>query len=95
MSARGDSKSGARLDGRPGLDGSLSLWDGVSGAVTVEMGNEDAVRATVGRAIEVLGLAGSVLSPVDNITVDGPPTWHNVGVLIDEGQRRREIPARD
>jgi hypothetical protein len=66
----------------------VSFWGGVSGAVTVEMGSEDEVRAAVQRAIEALGPAGFILSPVDNITIDSPQTWHNVDVFIDEWQRR-------
>jgi hypothetical protein len=66
----------------------LSLWGGVSGAVTVEMGSEDEVRAAVRRAIETLGPRGLILSPVDNLTVDAPRTWHNVGALIDEWRRQ-------
>jgi hypothetical protein len=67
----------------------LSFWGGVSGAVTVEMGTEDEVRAAVQQAIATLGPAGFILSPVDNITVDSPQTWRNVDVFIDEWQRRR------
>jgi len=73
----------------------LCFWGGVSGAVTVEMGSEEEVRAAVQKAIETLGPTGFILSPVDNITIDAPQTWHNVDVFIDEWQRRREIPIRD
>jgi len=69
--------------------GRLSLWGGVSGAVTVEMGTEGEVRAAVRRAIETLGPSGLILSPVDNLTVDAPRTWRNVEVLIDEWRQRR------
>jgi uroporphyrinogen-III decarboxylase len=62
----------------------VCLWGGVSGAVTVEMGNEAQVRAAVRQAVETLGPSGFILSPVDNITVDAPRTWHNIDVLIDE-----------
>ena len=60
------------------------LWGGVSGAVTVEMGTEEEVRAAVREAIETLGPAGFILSPIDNITVDAPRTWHNIEILTDE-----------
>jgi hypothetical protein len=73
--------------------GRLCLWGGISGAVTVEMGTEQDVRSAVRRAIDVLGPRGLILSPVDNLTVDAPRTWHNVDVLIDEWQQRR-TPAR-
>jgi uroporphyrinogen-III decarboxylase len=71
--------------------GKLSFWGGVSGAVTVEMGSEDEVRAAVGRAIETLGPTGFILSPVDNITVDEPRTWNNIDVLVDEWRKRRQV----
>ena len=68
------------------LGGQVCLWGGVSGAVTVEMGSEEEVRAAVRQAVETLGPTGFILSPVDNITVDTPRTWDNVRVLIDEWQ---------
>ncbi len=69
--------------------GRLCLWGGVSGAMTVEMGTEEEVRAAVRRAIKALGPRGLILSPVDNLTVDAPRTWRNVDVLIDEWRQRR------
>jgi len=71
------------------LGGRVCLWGGVSGAVTVEMGGEEEVRGAVRQAIQSLGPDGFILSPVDNITVDAPLTWHNIDVLIDEWRRRR------
>lgn len=62
----------------------MCLWGGVSGAVTVEMGTEEEVRLAVRQAVETLGPAGFVLSPVDNITVDAPRTWHNIDVFMEE-----------
>lgn len=67
----------------------LSFWGGVSGAVTVELGSEEEIRAAVQRAIATLGSAGFVLSPVDNITIDAPQTWRNIDVFLDEWRRRR------
>ena len=67
----------------------LALWGGVSGAVTVEMGNEDEIRAAVAHAIETLGPNGFILSPVDNITVDAPQTWRNIDAFLDEWRQRR------
>ncbi len=67
----------------------LALWGGVSGAVTVEMGSEEEVRAAVARAIETLGPNGFILSPVDNITVDSPQTWRNIDAFIGEWRQRR------
>ena len=69
--------------------GRICLWGGVSGAVTVEMGEEEEVRAAVRQAIEALGPRGFILSPVDNITVNAPRTWRNLEVFIDEWRRRR------
>lgn len=65
----------------------VCLWGGVSGAVTVEMGTEEEVRAAVRQAIGTLGPGGCILSPVDNITVEAPKTWQNIAILIDEWQR--------
>jgi uroporphyrinogen-III decarboxylase len=69
---------------RQKLGGKVCLWGGVSGAVTVEMGTEEQVRAAVRHAARTLGPAGFILSPVDNITVDAPKTWQNIDVFIDE-----------
>jgi hypothetical protein len=65
----------------------VCLWGGVSGAVTVEMGTETGVRAAVRRAIETLGPHGFVLSPIDNITVDEPLTWHNLDIFMNEWRK--------
>ena len=67
----------------------ICLWGGVSGAVTVEMGEEEEVRVAVRQAMETLGPAGFILSPVDNLTVDAPQTWRNLEVFIDEWRHRR------
>jgi uroporphyrinogen-III decarboxylase len=72
---------------RQKLGGKVCLWGGVSGAVTIEMGSEQEVRAAVRHAIQTLGPDGLILSPVDNITVDAPQTWRNIDVLIDEWQK--------
>ena len=65
----------------------ICLWGGVSGAITVELGTEIEVRAAVRKAIKALGPEGLVLSPVDNITVDTPQTWHNIEAFIDEWRK--------
>jgi uroporphyrinogen-III decarboxylase len=77
--------------------GRICLWGGVSGALTVERGEEQEIRAAVRQAIATLGPEGFVLSPVDNITVDAPQTWHNLAVFIDEWKQRRNVrrPASD
>jgi uroporphyrinogen-III decarboxylase len=69
------------------LGGQIALWGGVSGAVTVERGSEDEIRAAVRQAVGTLGPTGLILSPVDNITVDEPLTWHNIDVFIDEWRK--------
>ncbi len=72
------------------LGGKIALWGGVSGAVTVERGTEEEVRAAVRHAIETLGPRGFILSPVDNITVDEPLTWRNLDIFIDEWRKHRK-----
>jgi uroporphyrinogen-III decarboxylase len=74
---------------RDELAGKVATWGGVSGAVTVELGEEEEVRAAVREAIDALGPDGFILSPVDNITVDRPQTWRNVDVFIDEWKKHR------
>ncbi|MBE3143968.1 MAG: hypothetical protein IMZ61_08605 [Planctomycetes bacterium] len=74
---------------RSKLGGKVSLWGGVSAAVTVEMGSETDVRQAVRQAIHDLGPDGFILSPVDNITVDEPRSWQNINYFIDEWQNLR------
>jgi hypothetical protein len=71
--------------------GRLCLWGGVSGAVTVEMGEESEIRTAVRLALANLGPEGFILSPVDNITVDAPKTWSNLQIFIDEWRRNRSL----
>ena len=66
------------------LNGEICLWGGVSGAVTVELGDEEEIRSAVQTAIHTLGPDGLILSPVDNITIDEPQTWGNIQIFIDE-----------
>jgi len=74
---------------REELAGKVATWGGVSGAVTVELGEEGEVRAAVREAMDALGPDGFILSPVDNITVDRPQTWRNVDIFIDEWKKHR------
>ncbi len=67
----------------------ICLWGGLSGAITVEQGTAEEVRAAVKLAVEKLGPRGFILSPIDNLTLDTPRTWENVDVLIDEWRRLR------
>jgi uroporphyrinogen-III decarboxylase len=69
------------------LGGQITLWGGVSGAITVERGTEEEIRAAVHEAVCTLGPDRFVLSPVDNITVDEPETWRNLDIFIDEWRR--------
>ncbi|UCF38121.1 MAG: hypothetical protein JSU96_04510 [Acidobacteriota bacterium] len=69
------------------LGDEVCLWGGVSGAVTVEMGSEQEVRAAVRSALDTLGPRGFILSPVDNITEDTPRTWENLDHFINEWKR--------
>jgi len=66
---------------------STCLWGGVTAAITVERGTEQEVRSGVRNAIRTLGPGGFILAPVDNLTVDEPITWQNIGIFIDEWKR--------
>jgi uroporphyrinogen-III decarboxylase len=65
----------------------ICLWGGVSGAITVERGSEKDIRDAVQLAIRTLGPKGFILSPVDNITIDDPLTWKNIGIFIEEWKK--------
>ena len=54
------------------LGGHVALWGGVNGRLTVERATAEDVRGEVREAIAVLGPAGFVLSPVDNVRSDEP-----------------------
>jgi uroporphyrinogen-III decarboxylase len=75
------------------LSGKICLWGGVSGAITVEMGSPEEIRAAVDQAIRTFGHAGFILSPIDNITVDAPRTWENIDVFIDAWRQSRREEA--
>ncbi len=75
---------------RDRLGGRVCLWGGVNGAITVEQGTADDVRAAVAHALEVMrGINGFILSPVDNITEITPNTWRNVDVFIETWKQLR------
>jgi uroporphyrinogen-III decarboxylase len=65
------------------LGDQICLWGGVSAAVTVERGSPEEIRAAIDNAFEILGPAGFILSPIDNLTVDEPQTWVNIAEFID------------
>jgi hypothetical protein len=75
---------------RDRLAGKVCLWGGVNGAITVEEGTADDVRAAVRYALDVMaGVNGFILSPVDNITEITLNTWRNVDVFIATWQELR------
>jgi uroporphyrinogen-III decarboxylase len=69
--------------------GRMALWGGVNGFVTVERGTPEEVREAVGVAMETLGPAGFILSPVDNVVDRSERTWENVHALLAEWRDRR------
>jgi len=71
------------------LSGKVSLWGGVSAAVTVERGSKSEVRQAVQQAVDILGPQGFILSPIDNLTIDEALTWENIKIFIKEWQKRR------
>ena len=67
------------------------LWGGVSGALTVEVGNEAETEAAVIDALQTLGKGGGfILSPVDNVREDTPNAWRNTEVFIETWKRHRQ-----
>jgi len=71
------------------LGADVCLWGGMNGFVTVERGTPQQVRAAVRTAVETLGPAGFILSPVDNVTAGSDAVWQNVLALIDEWKQVR------
>jgi uroporphyrinogen-III decarboxylase len=69
--------------------GRIALWGGISGAITIELGNEPDVRQATVHALSTLGPDGFILSPVDNLTVDEPLTWRNLDVMINEWRQHQ------
>jgi uroporphyrinogen-III decarboxylase len=69
------------------LNEKVALWGGVSGAITVELGQEDEIRAAVAEAVAKLGPTGFILSPVDNITIDESSTWDNIQIFMDQWRK--------
>jgi hypothetical protein len=74
---------------RATLGTDVCLWGGMNGFVTVERGTPQQVRAAVRTAVQTLGPAGFILSPVDNVTARSDAVWQNVLALIDEWKRVR------
>lgn len=81
---------------RDTLGGRICLWGGVNGALTVEQGSAEDVRAAVAYALEVMrDVNGFILSPVDNVTSLTRHTWRNVEVLIQTWQQLGRRPRRE
>ena len=69
-----------------------AIWGGVSGAITIEMGNEKEVEDAVMDAINILGKgSGFILSPVDNVREDTELAWKNTYKFIDSWKKYRGV----
>ena len=65
------------------LNGKISIWGGLNGFVTVEMGSKEEIRGAVRDAIDILAPGGGfILSPVDNIRDTTEEVWKNVEFMI-------------
>ena len=72
--------------------GSICLWGGGNGFVTVETGSPDEVRREVNDAIDTFAPGGGfILSPVDNVRDMSGKTMENAKVFIEAWKARREI----
>lgn len=67
----------------------MALWGGVNGFVTVELGSDDEIRASVRLALAELGPRGTILSPVDNIRDESDDALRRVDVLIEAWRELR------
>ena len=70
---------------RARIGGRFALAGGVNSGVTLASGDEQQVRGAVRRALQALGPAGFVLSPVDALFPDTP--CESVKSMIDEWRR--------
>ena len=69
-----------------------AIWGGVSGAITIEMGNEKEVEDAVMDAINILGKgSGFILSPVDNVREDTELAWKNTYKFIESWKKYRGV----
>jgi len=89
-----DPKEGKGTDLRAVKETFLSrrktVWGGVSGAVTVELGTEQETEEAVVEALRTLGEGGGlILSPVDNVREDTDNAWRNTQVFIDTWKKHR------
>lgn len=73
------------------LNGKISIWGGVNGFVTVEMGTKEEIENAVETAIHTLAPGGGlILSPVDNIRDTSEGVWKNVLIMIDAWKSMRD-----
>ena len=70
--------------------GRLALWGGVCGYLTIECGDEGAVRREVQEAVRYLGSDSAfILAPVTNVRASTHVARRNVAIMIDEWKRVR------
>ncbi len=73
-------------------DRKKTIWGGVSGAVTIELGTEKETEEAVIEALKILGKnRGYILSPVDNVREDTENAWENTSVFIDTWKKYRNL----
>jgi len=70
-------------DLRRKLRGTVALWGGVNGFLTIEEGSEGDIRRATAAALDLLGPDGFILSPVDNIRSSSETVWRKVLSFID------------
>ena len=69
-----------------------TIWGGVSGAITIELGTEKETEEAVIEALKILGgNEGYILSPVDNVREDTENAWKNTRVFIDAWKKYRNL----
>ena len=72
------------------LGGSVCLWGGVNGFLTIENGEKEEVQKAIQSAISILGPGGGfILSPVDNVTDASERARDNVRTMIETWQQAR------
>ena len=67
----------------------MALWGGVNGFITVERGTPERIRRAVNAALETLGPAAFILSPVDNVRDSSEKVWQNVLTFIEAWKQAR------
>ncbi len=67
----------------------MCLWGGMNAFVTVERGTPEEVRQAARTALDTLGPAGLILSPVDNVRDTSERVWDNMLALIEAWKEGR------